>query len=57
MPALFTSASIEPNLLVATSTIFCAVANSAMFPSTSASLSDGAKLSYLLIFLEFATTL
>jgi len=31
MPALFTRASIEPNLLLATSTIFSAVANSAMF--------------------------
>ncbi len=57
MPALFTSASIEPNLLVASSTIFAAVAASAMLPSTNASLSDISNALDLLMFREFATTL
>ncbi len=40
IPALFTSASMEPNLVIADSTIFGATTLSPMFPFTSASLSN-----------------
>jgi len=53
---LFTSASIDPNRLLATSAIFAAVAGSAMLPSTYASLSDGANALDLVRFREFPTT-
>ena len=39
MPALLTTPSIEPKLLIAVSAIFAAVEASPMFPSTKASLS------------------
>ena len=57
MPALLTSASIDPNLLLATSAIFAAVAASAMLPSTNASLSEASNALDLVMFREFATTL
>jgi len=57
MPALLTSTSIDPNLFLATSTIFAAVGASAMLPSTKTSLSKASKVPDLLMFREFATTL
>jgi hypothetical protein len=57
MPALLTSASIEPNLLLATSAIFAVVAASAMLPSTNARLSEASNAPDLVMFREFATTL
>ena len=41
MPALLTTPSIDPKLLIAVAAIFAAVEASPMFPSTKASLSVG----------------
>ena len=57
IPALFTSASMEPNLVIADSTIFGATTLSPMFPSTSASLSNARTVPELVMCREFATTL
>jgi hypothetical protein len=55
--ALLTSASIDPNLLLAAPAIFSAVAASAMLPSIKASLSDASNARDLVMFRELATTL
>ncbi|MFY9608389.1 MAG: hypothetical protein WAU45_07220 [Blastocatellia bacterium] len=57
MPALLTSASIDPNRLVALSAIPSAVTASAMFPSISARLSEGSNVPDRVMLREFATTL
>ena len=57
MPALLTSASIDPKLPVAASAMFAAVAASAILPSTNASLGDASNAPDLVMFREFATTL
>ena len=57
MPALLTSASIDPNVFMAVAAIFSAVAASAILPSTSARLSDPSNAPDVLMFREFATTL
>jgi hypothetical protein len=46
----------RPDLLIARSTIFAAVAAAPISPSTSASFSDGAKVPDFSMFREFATT-
>jgi hypothetical protein len=56
MPALLTSASIDPNLLWAVSVILVAVAASPMSPSTSASLSEASNANFVMC-RELATTL
>jgi hypothetical protein len=56
MPALLTTPSIEPNLLIAVAAISAAVEASPMFPSTIASLSVGSTADFV-IWRELATTL
>jgi hypothetical protein len=57
MPALLTSASIDPNRASAVSTIRAAVAGSSMCPSTRATWSEAATSVDWVTFRELATTL
>jgi hypothetical protein len=55
MPATLTSASIDPNVLLAASAIFVALSASPIFPSTNASLSDASNAADWVMFRELAT--
>src|SRR5580704_12415692 len=57
MPALLTSASMDPNFWTAVSTIFEAIALSPMLPSTRDKWSDSMKVPDFLMLRELATTL
>src|SRR5438552_7652016 len=56
MPALFTRASIDPNLLIAVSTTLAATALSPILPSTSASSADSVNAPDFVMLRELATT-